>query len=204
MNKVSTISFSKPVDAKREAVNARKKRYREKRKTVNHEAKARKIKTALAKDLGKSPTSQQMVAIESDERRKAFMHYYYEYDGNIAAACAMVGVSRRTFNRWLSEHPEMATMVEEVSEAMLDLAEQQLMRNIAGGKENSLFFFLCNKGRHRGWQDVRKLTGPQIRGMKVTINYPKQDPTDPVAIPVINVTDAKGKDVDEKERNPGS
>ena len=53
MSEISTISFSKPVDVKHEAVKARKKRYRDKKKAADHKARAEKVKKALTKDLSK-------------------------------------------------------------------------------------------------------------------------------------------------------
>ena len=149
--------------------------------------KADKIKSQLSEDLGRPLRSQEISAIDSEEQRKAFLHYFYKYGGNIAAACQMVGITRRTFNRWLQKYPEISDYVEEVNEALLDLAEQQLITNIQNGKENSLFFFLCNKGKHRGWRDIRKLGGPALNAIKVEINYPDKRPELPhVDVKAIN------------------
>ena len=148
---------------------------RRKNKEIRDPKKASTIvKEKLTEDLGRPLTSQQIMMIDSEERRKAFVQFYYRYNGNVSAACQAVGVTRVTFNRWLQKYAEIADHIEEVNEAMLDLAEQQLLKNIEAGKENSLFFFLCNKGKHRGWADIRKLSGPKLAAVKISINYPDQ------------------------------
>lgn len=166
---------------------------RRKRKEIKDPKKASAtVKEKLTEDLGRPLTSQQMMMVDSEERRKAFTQFFYRYDGNISAACMAVGVTRATFNRWLQKYPEMSDTIEEVNEALLDLAEQQLLKNIEAGKENSLFFFLCNKGKHRGWADIRKLSGPKLAAVKININYPDQKKQLPhIDVQEVQATDAE-------------
>jgi hypothetical protein len=147
----------------REAYNGRKKRQAIKN--------AKAIEETLQVHLGRKLTKQETMSIESDERRLAFLDFFHRYNGNISAACCETGITRETFNRWLNGYPEFAEQITEVNEAMLDLAEQQLLKNIASGKEQSLFFLLCNKGKHRGWQDVRKLQAPKLNAININVNY---------------------------------
>jgi len=186
----------KPADIpKKELAKIRRKERaaRRKNKEIRDPKKASVIvKEKLVEDLGKPLTSQQIMAIDSEERRKAFVQFYYRYNGNISAACQAVGVTRATFNRWVKKYREIADHIEEVNEALLDLAEQQLLKNIEAGKENSLFFFLCNKGKHRGWADIRKLSGPKLAAVKININYPDQKKQLPhVDVQEVQVVDAK-------------
>lgn len=154
-------------------IRRRERAARRKNKEIKDPKKASIIvKEKLVEDLGKPLTSQQIMIVDSEERRKAFIQFYYRYNGNISAACMAVGVTRATYTRWLQKYPEMSGHIEEVTEATLDLAEQQLLKNIEAGKENSLFFFLCNKGKHRGWTDIRRLSGPKIAAMNINISYP--------------------------------
>jgi hypothetical protein len=152
------------------------------------------VKEKLVEDLGKPLTSQQIMMVDSEERRKAFIQFFYRYNGNISAACMAVGITRATYNRWLRKYPDVSTHIEEVNEALLDLAEQQLLKNIEAGKENSLFFFLCNKGKHRGWADIRKLSGPKIAAMNININYPDQKKQ----LPHVDVQEVEVKVIDAK------
>ncbi len=186
----------KPKDIpKAELVEIRRKERtaRRKRKEIRDPKKASAtVKEKLTEDLGRPLTSQQMMMVDSEERRKAFVQFFYRYNGNISAACMAVGVTRATFNRWLQKYPEMSDTIEEVNEALLDLAEQQLLKNIEAGKENSLFFFLCNKGKHRGWADIRKLSGPKLAAVKININYPDQKKQLPhIDVQEVQATDAE-------------
>jgi len=133
---------------------------------------AAEVKEKLAEDLGRELRSTEIVSIESEEMRRSFIQFLYRYNGNVSAACAAIGIPRSRYTRWLSKYDDIRKTIEEVNEAILDMAEQQLLNNISKGKENSLFFLLCNKGKHRGWQDIRKLTAPKLQAIKININYP--------------------------------
>lgn len=162
-------------------IRAKERKYR-----IKHKAKklsTEQIKETLEKDLGRKLKSYESISIESEEQRRVLVECIYRYGGNVAAACTMIGVTRQTFNRWLQKYQEIADAIEEINEALLDIAEQQLIENIKAGKENSLFFFLCNKGKHRGWRDIRKLSGPGITAIKVNVNYPDGSK----ALPTIDV-----------------
>jgi len=154
------------------AVIQRKERdYRRRTKAQDAVGNAERVKKRLATDLDRPITSQEMLAIDSEERRRAFLSFFNQYGGNIAAACIAVGIQRATFVNWLNKFPEFKEYMSDVNEAMLDYAEQHLLKNIEAGKEQSLFFYLCNKGKHRGWQDVRKLAAPKLHGINININY---------------------------------
>jgi len=159
-----------------EEIRAYERSIRKRKRDRDAKASAKKLRERLAADIKKPITSQVAKQIEMGERQKSFVHFFYKYGGNIAAACHAAGITRSTFTRWLANYPELSEQITEVNEAMLDLAEQQLLENIKAGKEQSLFFFLCNKGKHRGWQDVRKLSAPKLQGIKININYPKDRP----------------------------
>lgn len=175
-----------PVEELQE-IRQRERNYRHRRKIEDPERNAAQVKRRLSADLKRPLTKQTTMQIEADARRQAFIFQFYRYNGNIAAACSAVGVARATFNNWMKKFPEMVEQISEVNEAMLDLAEQQLLKNISDGKENSLFFFLCNKGKHRGWQDIRKLAGPKLQAIKIDIHYPGEAPR----LPHVQTTERK-------------
>ena len=155
----------------RQKENARKKRRADENRFKSPRRSTKKLVEKVEQDLSRSLITTEIVAIERDERQKAFTHFFFKYNGNVAAACTSAGVTRATFDSWLKRCPEISQQITDVNEAMLDLAEQQLLRNISLGKENSLFFFLCNKGKHRGWQDVRKLSAPRMKAININIGY---------------------------------
>jgi len=125
----------------------------------------------LTADINRPVTKSESLSIYEDERRKAFISFFCRYGGNVSAACMAVGINRRTYNGWLLKYPEFKEELSDIDESLLDFAEQQLIKNIEAGKEHSLFFFLCNRGKHRGWQDVRKLAAPKLKGINININY---------------------------------
>lgn len=189
----------KPADIpKKELTEIRRKERaaRRKNKEIGDPKKTTiEVKEKLVEDLGRPLTSQQIMVVDSEERRKAFIQFFYRYNGNISAACMAVGITRATYTRWLQKYPELSGHIEEVIEATLDLAEQQLLDNIKAGKENSLFFFLCNKGKHRGWTDIRRLSAPKLAAVKITVNYPNQKKQLPhVDVQEVEVVDAEVTD----------
>lgn len=186
--KVDELSEKQLVEIRR-----KERRDRRKKKLKDATGSAEVVKARLKKELDRPLTGQEIAAVDSEERRKAFVHFFYEYNGNVAAACVATGIVRATFNRWLNQYPEIRATVEEATEAVLDLAEQQLMKNISEGKEQSLFFLLCNKGRHRGWQDIRRTPGPQIKSMKVYVGYPDKKESSGTKRITADIIESKGE-----------
>ncbi|MCK5017699.1 MAG: hypothetical protein KAS32_11610 [Candidatus Peribacteraceae bacterium] len=128
-----------------------------------------KILADVAKNTGIPITSQMIQATESEERRQIFLKFFNKYGGNIAAACSATGITRKTFNTWCSKYHEFKEVITDIDDAMIDIAEAQLMKNITAGKETSLIFFLCNKGRGRGWQHVQKIAHQPIKALNIRI-----------------------------------
>ena len=180
-------------------VNRRERAYKNTRKQKNADPKetTREIVKQIENQTGRIMTSQEMSSIEAAERQRIFLQFFFQFNGNVGAACAASGVPRSVFTFWMNNHIEFASVVHEVDEMALDVAEQQLLKNIENGKEQSLFFFLCNKGRKRGWQDVRKMIAPKINNMKVEIQYPDGTKALPM-MEAVNavISDGKGNIID--------
>jgi len=123
----------------------------------------------ISEDLNRPLVMQEIDAIKGNLRRNLFVQKFFEYNCNASAACVVTGISRGTFNQWLGAFPEFSEAITEAHDAVLDFAEAQLIKNIGDGKETSLIFFLCNKGKGRGWQSVNRMSGPTIKAMKFTI-----------------------------------
>lgn len=68
-------------------------------------------------------------------------------------AAKILDCSVQTVSGYVKRHKELQQIERDVLDYNLDVAENQLMKNIKDGKEPSLFFFLKCKGRERGWQD---------------------------------------------------
>ena len=80
-----------------------------------------------------------------------FLEAFKGAAGNITHACDKIGIGRSTFNLWKVSDPEFAIQVDYQDEENLDFAESMLQINIKDRKENSIFFFLNNKGGSRGY-----------------------------------------------------
>ena len=91
------------------------------------------------------------------KKRALFVTQYMKTGCNISATCLAVHIDRKTYYRWRKSDDEFAQKCIDAEDELIDLAESQLFRNITDGKETSLIFFLCNKGRHRDWQTVSKI-----------------------------------------------
>lgn len=161
------------------------------KKWVPPEADA--VELQLEKDLKRSLTGAEREAIRAESRREVWLGKYISFGGNIAAACAFTGISRSCFNHWMALFPEFSAAVSEVTESKLDLAELQLMKNIEEGKEASLFFYLCNKGKHRGWQHINKIQNQTLNKINVTVKYAQPNGT-------AGPADVRGKSDGEPEK----
>lgn len=85
------------------------------------------------------------------EHQRLFLETYRAKACNISETCEAMGMSRTTFYRWREKSKKFNQAVFEVEEALIDMAEMQLLKNIKAGKERSLIFFLENK-RPDKWQ----------------------------------------------------
>jgi len=85
------------------------------------------------------------------KRRLAVLRNLELSNGNISIACRASRISRQTFYEWKQKHPDFADDVSEVEESLLDFSESMLHKNIADGKEASIFFHLKTKGKERGY-----------------------------------------------------
>lgn len=70
---------------------------------------------------------------------------------NVSATCKKIGISRRTYYKWRETSADFCTAIDDEQESLIDLAETKLQQNIMEGKEQSIFFFLKTKGKHRGY-----------------------------------------------------
>jgi predicted transcriptional regulator len=75
-------------------------------------------------------------------------------------AARMLGCAPTTITNYINHHKILQEIMSDVLETHLDIAEGNLMKNIAEGKEQSLFFFLKCKGRERGYIEKQVIEGP--------------------------------------------
>lgn len=93
------------------------------------------------------------------QHKSAMVDALHKSLGIVTSACRIVGISRETHYRWLSEDPEYKKAVEDISEVALDFAESQLHKQIQEGEVTSTIFYLKTKGKNRGYIERSEVTG---------------------------------------------
>jgi hypothetical protein len=79
---------------------------------------------------------------------------------NISIACAVIGISRRTFYRWLEGSERFAALYEDVLESKVDFAESALF--VAAGKQERWAvqeILRSKRGKKRGYGKTLELGG---------------------------------------------
>ena len=66
-----------------------------------------------------------------------------------------IGVSRNTLSKYLRE--EMNVDYKDAREAMLDVAESRLLKNVIDGNQNAIEFLLDRQGKSRGYGEKQQL-----------------------------------------------
>jgi hypothetical protein len=99
-----------------------------------------------------------MANIAKLEAKKDFPEALERANGIITSACREVGISHESYRQWCMSDPEFKKACEEArrngEELGLDEAESALFRNIKDGKESSIFYYLNNKGKDRGYSKL--------------------------------------------------
>jgi hypothetical protein len=74
-------------------------------------------------------------------------------NGLLSFACAKCNFSTSVYYKFLHEDPDFVKQINEIQEAMIDIVENQLYKNIAKGDNVSTIFYLKTKARHRGYAE---------------------------------------------------
>ena len=75
----------------------------------------------------------------------------YDMNGILAAAARKLGCTRQTIYNRMEKSPEIADSYEDASQTTTDKVEAKLVANCLKGKERSIFYYLNNKARDRGY-----------------------------------------------------
>ena len=76
-----------------------------------------------------------------------------ENDGYVMKTAIALGVSYKTLMRFISKQPKLKDLLQDSTEALLDLAENKLRELILVGDKTAIIFHLKCKGAHRGWRE---------------------------------------------------
>ncbi len=81
--------------------------------------------------------------------------------GNLAAIAEALKVSRQAVSKFIKRHPDIAQIVEEEKERVLDLVERSFIKAAIDGDRTCQIFFLKCQGKHRGWVEQEKQTAAE-------------------------------------------
>ncbi|MCA1600521.1 MAG: hypothetical protein LC776_02355 [Acidobacteria bacterium] len=100
-----------------------------------------------------------------------------ELDGNMAAAARRFHCSRTTVWEYVNEDPELRQLVNELSEAFTDQAEQTLFKAIREGNIVATIFYLKTRARDRGYSERLELVPLTTRDIEVELGAATIDTT---------------------------
>ena len=83
--------------------------------------------------------------------QKQIIDALYVADGILAAAAKNLGCTRQTIYNRMKKSDKIADAYGDARETSLDKTESKLFSNIKAGKESSIFYYLNNMGRSRGY-----------------------------------------------------
>lgn len=104
--------------------------------------------------------------IQLSDKQEKFIQMFPLLHYNISSTCDEIKISRNTFYDWM-EMPFFKSAIEAKQEEILDMAEEQLKKNIQEGKSQELLFLLKTKGKKRGYGESVDITSA---GEKININ----------------------------------
>ena len=88
--------------------------------------------------------------------RRAMLKAIDNSYGNISFIADLLGVARSTVYSNIEKF-ELQELIESERERLIDFAENQLVTNIAAGKEVSIIFFLKTRAKSRGYVEKTEI-----------------------------------------------
>ena len=89
--------------------------------------------------------------------------------GNISAAARLLECERSTIHKRIDNRPELAVMLAEAREALVDAAETAIDKLIKEGNVAAIIFTLKTQGKRRGWIERQEITGADGDPLKIEI-----------------------------------
>ena len=102
-------------------------------------------------------TSKKVTKVTTSDKKEKFLKALKLNLGNISEGCKAINISRQTYYRWIDDDQDFESKYQNVSESLLDLAENRLLEKINDYDTTSIIFFLKTKGRKRGYQEKQEL-----------------------------------------------
>ena len=102
-------------------------------------------------------TSKKVTKVTTSDKKEKFLKALKLNLGNISEGCKAINISRQTYYRWIDDDQDFESKCQNVSESLLDLAENRLLEKTNDYDTTSIIFFLKTKGRKRGYQEKQEL-----------------------------------------------
>lgn len=76
---------------------------------------------------------------------------YAKKAGNMSATATALNLARQTLLNWRKNDEELAVMLQDVDESLVDFSESKLLEAINEGNLTAIIFHLKTKGKKRGY-----------------------------------------------------
>lgn len=93
--------------------------------------------------------------------------------GNISACARELGVARNTVYNKIEQHAELAQLLADTREELVDIAESALRREVINGNITAIIFTLKTQGRTRGYIEKQELE--QSGAIEISVTYDRPD-----------------------------
>ena len=91
------------------------------------------------------------------DKKKIFINSLANNSGHISNTCKAINIGRQTYYNWIEDDNDFKEQCENVSESLLDNAEDKLQKLINDNNITAIIFFLKTKGRKRGYSESTQL-----------------------------------------------
>ena len=88
--------------------------------------------------------------------------------GIMSTIARRLGVTWHTADTWVKQYDETKQALQDEREAILDLAESTLFRNIKDGNSQDAKWLLSTMGKNRGYNERQEITG--VDGGPIDVN----------------------------------
>jgi len=86
-------------------------------------------------------------------RQHLFIHALVASNFNVSASCSKVNISRKTFEHWVTNEPDFAELMDEMTWHKKNYFESALIRLVARGDTSAILFVNRTQNRDRGYND---------------------------------------------------
>jgi hypothetical protein len=118
-------------------------------------------------------------------------------DGYLGKAAIKLHISYNTLKKIIKKNPKLQSIVNDATNAFIDLAENKLRDQILTGNISAIIFALKNKGAARGWRDEDKVKGGPVGEIKTPVF--RYETVQPKELPPAELIDKIEEEIKEPE-----